>query len=85
MAVALAAAQRDRSKFPNQAQIEAALENPRMVKRALECMQGKRCNMPYGTLLRRECWEGTGIDLYILIISKRLIVKERKVEYHKPI
>ncbi|XP_068214756.1 uncharacterized protein [Palaemon carinicauda] len=40
-------------RFPTQLEIKVALENPDTVMKALQCIEGGRCDLPYGKLLQR--------------------------------
>ncbi|KAK7079831.1 hypothetical protein SK128_022902, partial [Halocaridina rubra] len=40
-------------RFPSKLELQVALDNPDTVGKALQCIEGFECKLPYGNLLRR--------------------------------
>ncbi|XP_047480946.1 uncharacterized protein LOC125033464 [Penaeus chinensis] len=45
--------QRPAASFPSRAELELAVNNPSTVRKALVCIRGYACKLPYGQVLRQ--------------------------------
>lgn len=54
LVVVVSGQRRPAPSFPSRTELELALNNPSTVRKALICIRGYQCKLPYGQLLRRK-------------------------------